>query len=130
MCGVCACGCAWVCAGVHRCAWVCASMRGYARVCAVVHKCAWVCVGMRGFRQVCAGVCRFAQVRAGVCVDMHGCMHVCGMNFQDFFWRIESLHQRTLIRFLYEFLLIRSLDLVKLHDLTNKSSLTCLFVKS
>ena len=36
---------------------------------------------------------------AQVCVDMHG----CGMNFQNFFWRIESLHQRTLIRILYEF---------------------------
>ena len=29
---------------------------------------------------------------------------MCGMNFQNFFWRIESLHQRTLIRILYEFL--------------------------
>ena len=38
---------------------------------------------------------------AQVCVDMHG----CGMYFQNFFWRIESLHQRTLIRFLYKFLM-------------------------
>ena len=43
---------------------------------------------------------------ARVCVDMHGCAHVCGMNFQNFFWRIESLHQRTLIRILYEFFLL------------------------
>ena len=28
---------------------------------------------------------------------------MCGMNFQNFFRRIESLHQRTLIRILYEF---------------------------
>ena len=30
-------------------------------------------------------------------------VHVCGMNFQNFFRRIEFLHQRTLIRILYEF---------------------------
>ena len=30
---------------------------------------------------------------------------MCGMNFQNFFRRIESLHQRTLIRILYEFFL-------------------------
>ena len=54
---------------------------------------------------VCAGLRRCVQVCTGVCVDMHGCMHVCGMNFQNFFWRIESLHQRTLIRILYEFLI-------------------------
>ena len=28
---------------------------------------------------------------------------VWGMNFQNIYWRIESLHQRTLIRILYEF---------------------------
>ena len=38
-----------------------------------------------------------------VCMDMHGCANVCGMNFQNFFRRIESLHQRTLICILYEF---------------------------
>ena len=41
---------------------------------------------------------------ARVCVDMQGCAHLCGMNFQNFFRRIESLHQRTLICILYEFL--------------------------
>ena len=39
-------------------------------------------------------------------MDMHGCTHVCGMNFQNFFWIIESLHQRTLIRIQYEFFLL------------------------
>ena len=52
-------------------------------------------MGMRGCAWVCAGVRGCAQV----CMDMHG----CGMYFQNFFWRIESLHQRTLIRILYEF---------------------------
>ena len=33
-----------------------------------------------------------------------GCERVCGMNFQNFFWRIESLYQRTLIRIQYKFL--------------------------
>ena len=79
-----------MCAGMHENAQVCAGVDGYA----------WVFVGMRGCTQVCAQVC------AGVCVDMHGCTHVCGMNFQNFFWRIESLHQRTLIRILYEFFYI------------------------
>ena len=50
-----------------------------------VRECVWVCESVRG--------------GARVCVDMHG----CGMYFQNFLWRIESLHQRTLIRFLYEF---------------------------
>ena len=92
------CGYARVCAGMHRYAWVSASVHGCARVCAGVDGYAWVFVGMRGCTQVCAQVC------TGVCVDMHGYTHVCGMNFQNFFWRIESLHQRTLIRILYEFL--------------------------
>ena len=42
----------------------------------------------------------------GVCM----CVYVCGMNFQNFFRRIESLHQRTLIRILYEFLQIESIS--------------------
>ena len=82
-----------MCASVCRYALVCAGMRKCARVCVGMRECARVCVGMRGCMQVCTGVC----------VDMHGCTHVCGMNFQNFFWRIESLHQRTLIRILYEF---------------------------
>ena len=39
-----------------------------------------------------------------VWVGVLGCGQLCGMNFQNFFRRIESLHQRTLIRILYEFL--------------------------
>ena len=53
-----------------------------------------VCVGVGGCAQVCAGVRGYAQV----------CAYVSGMNFQNFFRRMESLHQRTLIRILYEFL--------------------------
>ena len=83
-------GCALVCVGVCGCAWVCASMRRCAWVCAGMRECALVCVGMRKCERVCAGVCEYGRV----CV---------GMNFQNFFWRIESLHQRTLIRILYEF---------------------------
>ena len=36
--------------------------------------------------------------------SLGGCAHVCGINFKNFFQRIESLYQRTLIRILYEFL--------------------------
>ena len=35
-------------------------------------------------------------------MDVCECVH--GMNSQNIYWRIESLHQRTLIRILYEFL--------------------------
>ena len=80
-------GCARVCTSDRRCAWVCAGVHGCS-VCV----CAGVC-GCAGCAQLCAGVRRFAQEYA--------CM--CGMNFQNFFRRIESLHQRTLIRILYEF---------------------------
>ena len=84
-----------VCASVFGCARVCG---GCARVCADMRECARVCAGVEGSAWVCVGVHRCAQV----CVDMHG----YGMYFQNFFWRIESLHQRTLIRFLYEFFLL------------------------
>ena len=29
------------------------------------------------------------------------------MNFQNIFWRLESIHQRTLIRILYEFFFLQ-----------------------
>ena len=62
-------------------------------------------MGLCGCGRECMGVHECARVCAGcaqVCVDMHG----CGMYFQNFFWRIESLHQRTLKRILYEFFLL------------------------
>ena len=80
-------------------------------VCAGVRRCAQVYTGVRGWTRVCVGVCM--RVRAGVRgygwegADVRGCVHVWGMNFQNFFWRIESLHQRTLIRILYEFFQFR-----------------------
>ena len=57
-----------------------------------------------GVRAACAGVgggggLLWGRVWAGV----HGCANMCGMNFQNFFQRMESLHQRTLIRILYKF---------------------------
>ena len=63
----------------------------------------WVCPGVRGDLWVCAGVHGCGSGQKGGCAGVHGRMHVYGMNFQNFFWRIESLHQRTLIRILYEF---------------------------
>ena len=48
--------------------------------------------------QVCMGVCGILRKCAGVCEC------VCWMNFQNIFWKLESIHQRTLIRILYEFL--------------------------
>ena len=66
-----------------------------------------VCASECGCTQLCAGVHRRVSVGVGACYHVwsgvHGCVHVCGMNFQNFFQRIESLHQRTLIRILYEF---------------------------
>ena len=72
---------------------VCVGVRGCVRVCMGVR---WVCAGVYGCAQLCVGVRRFAQEYASM----------CGMNFQNFFWRIESLHQRTLIRILYEFFVL------------------------
>ena len=104
-----------VCAGVRECAQVCMGVCRYARVRAGMHgckwvskcECAWVCLGVCGCGRVCVGMCWYAQVCAGVhrceLVCEWICMGVRGMNFQNFFWRIESLHQRTLIRILYEF---------------------------
>ena len=71
-------------------------VRGCARVCAGVRGCEQVCLGVHGCARICVGVHKCAQV----------CVHGCGMNFQNFFWRIESIHQRTLIRILYEFFLL------------------------
>ena len=65
--------------------------------------CARVCGGIRGCAPVCAGVHGCGSGQKG---GLHGYVHVCGMNFQNFFWRIESLNQRTLIRILYEFLFL------------------------
>ena len=59
-------------------------------MCAGVHECALVYAGVRGCVQKFLGVCEC----------------VWGMNFQNIYWRIESLHQRTLIRILYEFFFI------------------------
>ena len=96
MCGMCAGvpGCAQVCLGVRRCERVCGGVPGCARVCTSVRGCAWVCAGVYGCAQLCVGVRRFAQEYT----------YMCGMNFQNFFRRIESLHQQTLIRILFEFL--------------------------
>ena len=107
MCGVCR-GVWGVRGGVRECALVSAGVCGCERVCgcarvrASVRKCASVCAGVGRSAWVCTGMHWCAQV----CVDMHRCAYVCGMNFQNFFWRIESLHQRTLIRILYEFFLL------------------------
>ena len=73
------------------CVCVCVGVRECVQVYASVHLCVLVWEGVHGCAQVC--------------VDMHRCAYVCGMNFQNFFWTIESLHQRTLIRILYEFLI-------------------------
>ena len=48
------CGCARVCAGVHRYARVCVDMRRGVRVCIGVHKCAMVCLKVCGCLRVCA----------------------------------------------------------------------------
>ena len=93
-----------------ECAQESRSVLGYARVCA----------GMCGcVRRVCADVHICAGVRGcvGVCTSMHWCVQkclgvcecVCGMNFQNTYWRIESLHQRTLIHILYEFFILKGL---------------------
>ena len=44
---------------------------------------------------------------------------VCGMNSQNIYWRIESLHQRTLIGILYEFFI---LVFMYIHVIVNSKS--------
>ena len=77
-------GCVLGCVGVHGCEQVYMGVLRYAQVCVGVRKCAWVC------QWKCAGVCEC----------------VCWMNFQNIFWRLESIHQRTLIHIVYEFFMI------------------------
>ena len=96
-------GCVRVCAGVNRCARVCTSVHGCTgcvRVCMGVQ---WEGAGVGESMRVCGGVHRCAWLCAGVYRFALGYTCMCGMNFQNFFRRIESLHQRTLIRILYEF---------------------------
>ena len=60
---------------------------------------------------------------ARLCAGVRGYARVCGMNFQNFFRRIESLHQRTLIRFLYEFFTSLNIFLKYFWDLLVSSNL-------
>ena len=104
-------GCVQVCAGVCWCVWVCAGVLGCAQVCLGVRGCAWSCTGARKCTYMYVGVIGwvwYARVCMGVCGSVRKCEGVCKcvcwMNFQNIFWRLESIHQRTLIRILYEFL--------------------------
>ena len=110
MCGVCTgvCGCVLVCVGVCGCARVCSGVLGCARVCMVVHRCTQMYIHVCGCNWVCAGGwVWYARVCMGVCGSVRKCEGVCKcvcwMNFQNIFWRLGSIHQRTLIRILYEF---------------------------
>ena len=103
------CGCVQMCVVVRRCVWVCAGVHGYAQVyvaCTGVCGYAQACMGMHKYTwhaQVCAGVRKCAQVFVEVSGSAWVSTSVCWMNFQNIFWRLESIHQRTLIRILYEF---------------------------
>ena len=84
----------WVGVGVPRCVGVCVDVPG----------CTWVYAGVRGYTQVYADVHGYAQLYLGVGGCVRKCDCLCRMNFQNTYWRLESIHQRTLIRILYEFL--------------------------
>ena len=81
------CKCVGVCDGVRLCSLVCPGVSGCVWVGAWGCECARVCMGML-CPQVC--VCVFRYVYA----SMHGLarasVSVCGMNFQNTFWRLES----------------------------------------
>ena len=124
--------------------WVCASVRWRAHVCAGVHMCVqftYMYVGGCGCTYMYMGVCRcewvcacvcgcvgYAQVCMGVCGSLRKCTSVCKcvcwMNFQNIFWRLESIHQRTLIRILYEFFLFRYLSTYVYHPTHQKKNHT------
>ena len=94
----CVCGCARVCSGVLRCARVCIFVHRCTQMYIHVCGCNWVCAGgWVWYARVCMGVCGSVRKCEGVCKC------VCWMNFQNIFWRLDSIHQRTLIRILYEF---------------------------
>ena len=100
------CWCVWVCAGVLGCAQVCSGVRGCAWSCTGARKCTYMYVGVIGcvwYAWVCMGVCGSVRKCEGVCKC------VCWMNFQNIFWRLDSIHQRTLIRILYEFFYVQNL---------------------
>ena len=69
-----------VCAGMCRSMQVCVAVHGYMQVwvgvrgCVRVYMCAW------GHARICAGMSGCVRVHAGV----------CGINFQNTYWRIES----------------------------------------
>ena len=70
---------------------MCAGVRGCSQACVGVFSCIWVRMGVHEFavvRQWCVGVHGYMWVYAGV----PGCawVHVCGMNFQNTYWRLES----------------------------------------
>ena len=87
--------------GVCGCLWMCAGVQGGARGA----RCGCVWPGVAECAQVGTSVRECALVYAGVCGSTWVSTSVCVMNSQNNYWRIESLHQRTLIRILYEFFL-------------------------
>ena len=89
--------------GYVRCIKACAGIHGYAQVCAGVQECAGVCPAMCSYARVCASVhvCEGVYGSALKCLGVCECL--CGMNFQNTIWRIESLHRRTFIPILYKF---------------------------
>ena len=74
------CSCVWVCAGVCGSVLVCAGVHWFVRVCLDMRRCARACTSVQGYVGGCVGVFR--------CTGMHRCM--CGMNFQNAYWRLES----------------------------------------
>ena len=66
-----------VCADVH-CALVCVSVHNCVRVWLGV--CAQVCASVLGYARICVSVPTYAGI----------CMGVCGMNFQNTYWRLDS----------------------------------------
>ena len=61
-----------------------------------MHGHAWLCMGVCGCGQVLGSVGRCERV----CVDMHGCAHVCGINFQNFFPPFLQIKQLKSLNYL------------------------------
>ena len=88
---------------------VCMGVRRYAQV--YIHVCGWVpvCVGLHTYTWV--WVCGWVSVSGWVlvCADVYGLRKCASVfecvrwrNFQNNFWTLKSIHQRTLIHILYE----------------------------
>ena len=68
---------------------MCAGVRGCMQMCAAMPQCGMVFADVHGCAQVFTGLCAYAWLFVGTGYAWV-CMDVCGMNFQNSYWRLDS----------------------------------------